>query len=92
MMKVNWQGVIKRFGLSNFTNEVKLIPKHYQYPFGKGGYCISNFWPKKQVLSNEEIKQIVGFTDFENKNEEYARDIWLFLYRCSGINFTDLLW
>jgi integrase len=29
-------------------------------------------------------------TEFANKDEEYARDIWLFLYRCNGINFADL--
>ncbi len=77
--------------INYFTHEVKLIPKHYQYPFGKGGYSISTFWPKKQVLTNEEIKMIVDCTDFISKDEEYARDVWLFLYRCNGINFADLL-
>ena len=77
--------------INYFTHNVKLIPKHFQYPFGKGGYSISSFWPKKQVLTNEEIKSVVDFKDFANKEEEYARDIWLFLYRCSGINFADLL-
>lgn len=30
-------------------------------------------------------------TEFDSKKEEYARDIWLFLYRCNGINMADLL-
>lgn len=77
--------------LNYFIHNVKLIPRQYQYPFGKGGYSISTFWPKKQVLSNEEIKRIVEFKEFANKDQEYARDIWLFLYRCNGINFADLL-
>ncbi len=25
------------------------------------------------------------------QKEEYARDIWIFLYKCNGINFADLL-
>jgi len=81
----------KKSVINCFTHDLKLIPKHYSYPFGKGGYSISSFWPKKQVLSNDEIISIVEFTDFASKEEEYSRDVWLFLYRCSGINFADLL-
>jgi site-specific recombinase XerD len=77
--------------INYFTNEVKLIPKGYEYPFGKGGYVISSYFPSKLVLKEKEIKSIVEFNDFENKKQEYARDIWLFLYRCNGINFADLL-
>jgi integrase len=29
--------------------------------------------------------------EFVSKEQEYARDIWLFLYRCNGINMADLL-
>ena len=39
----------------------------------------------------EEIQAIAELTDFETKEQEWARDIWLFLYRCNGINFVDLL-
>jgi len=77
--------------INYFTKEVKLIPKTYEYPFGKGGYSIQSFYPKKLVMKNHEIKSVVDFTDFENPQQKYARDIWLLLYRCNGINFADLL-
>ncbi len=41
-------------------------------------------------MTNDEIKKVAELKEFESKQEEYARDIWLFLYRCNGINFTDL--
>jgi integrase len=28
---------------------------------------------------------------FDTPAQEYARDVWLFLYLCNGINFADLL-
>ena len=77
--------------INYFTKVVKLIPKSYEYPFGKGGYSIQSFFPKKLVMKNHETKLVVDFTDFETPQQEYARDIWLFLYRCNGINFADLL-
>lgn len=72
-------------------NEHKLIPKTYQYPFGKGGYSVKSFFPKKRVITKDEIKTLVDLKDFKDPAQEYARDIWLFLYRCNGINFVDLL-
>ena len=77
--------------INYFTNEKKVIPLQYEYPFGRSGYSIKNFFPKKIVLSNDEIKSIVEYKDFDTPAEEYARDIWLFLYRTNGINFADLL-
>lgn len=77
--------------INYFMLEKKIIPKTYEYPFGRGGYSIKSFWPKKLVLSNTEIQKVVDFKDFDNKDQEYARDIWLFLYRANGINFADLI-
>jgi integrase len=42
-------------------------------------------------LENEEIKSVVEMKDFDSPKEEYARDIWLMLYRCNGSNYADLL-
>ena len=39
----------------------------------------------------EEIQKVVDLKDFDSPEQKYARDIWLFLYRCNGINFIDLL-
>jgi len=77
--------------INYFMKKNKLIPSSYSYPFGKGGYSICEYFPKKQVLSNEEISKIVNLKDFKNLEEEFARDIWELLYRCNGINFADLL-
>lgn len=42
-------------------------------------------------MSNAEIKKVVQFKKFENKEQEFARDIWLFLYRANGMNYADLI-
>jgi len=77
--------------INYFIYEKKTIPSTYPYPFGKGGYSISSTWPKKQVLKNSEIKKVIALKDFKNSEQEFARDVWVFLYRANGINFADLL-
>lgn len=72
-------------------NITKFIPQDYEYPFGAGGYGIRTYFPSKVVLRAEEIQAIAELKEFETKKQEWARDIWLFLYRCNGINFVDLL-
>ncbi|RVU24151.1 hypothetical protein EOJ36_09500 [Sandaracinomonas limnophila] len=72
-------------------NVTQFIPQGYKYPFGAGGYGIKTVLPTKIVLSADEIKAIAELNEFETKEQEWARDIWLFLYRCNGINFIDLL-
>jgi integrase len=74
-----------------FINEEKVIPETYQYPFGKGGFSIQNYFPRKLVLTNSEIASVIELKEFTSNQEEYARDIWEMLYRCNGINFADLL-
>ncbi|MBU1012054.1 MAG: tyrosine-type recombinase/integrase [Bacteroidetes bacterium] len=77
--------------INYFSNEDNIIPTSFKYPFGKGGYSISSYYPRKLVMTNDEIKKVAELNEFESVQEEYARDIWLFLYRCNGINFADLL-
>jgi integrase len=72
-------------------NITKFIPQDYEYPFGAGGYGIKTYFPSKAVLRAEEIQAIAELNEFETEEQEWARDIWLFLYRCNGINFVDLL-
>lgn len=75
----------------NYQMKVKKsLPKDYEYPFGKGSYIISSYFPSKIVLSDEEIKKIIEFKDFSTEDQKYARDVWLTLYRMNGINFVDL--
>jgi integrase len=77
--------------INHFMYVDKRIPKDNQYPFGRAGHTIRNFRNRKQVMSNAEIQKVVEFSDFENKDWEYARDIWLILYRANGMNYADLL-
>jgi integrase len=74
-----------------FTHEKKTIPKSYEYPFGPGGYSIKSFYGRKLVMTNDEIQKVIDFDEFDNAAQEYARNVWLFLYRTNGINFADLL-
>ena len=77
--------------INHHRNITKFIPQEYVYPFGGGGYVIRTYFPSKVVLRAEEIQAIAELNDFETNEQEWARDIWLFLYRCNGINFVDLL-
>jgi len=77
--------------INHFMYVDKRLPGDFKYPFGKGGYTIKNFRKSKPVMSNDEIQKVVDFNYFQNKEQEYARDIWLLLYRANGMNHADLL-
>jgi integrase len=77
--------------LNYYSKVKKLIPRDYEYPFSEVGYRIKNFIPAKLVMENEEIKSVVDMKEFDSPDQEYARDLWLLLYRCNGSNFVDLL-
>jgi len=80
-----------RLVINYFRDVVKIIPMEYEYPFGKGKFSVSNWFSDKAVLFEPEIKSIIELDEFDTKDMEYARDIWLLLYRCNGANFADLL-
>jgi integrase len=73
----------------NFNKQRKRIPVTYEYPFIE--YKVPNYIPPKFVISNEEISRIIECIEFKSSREEYARDVWVMLYRMQGINFVDLL-
>ena len=77
--------------INHFLYVDKKLPDGYRYPFGKGGYIIKNFRKSKPVMSNDEIQKVVDFNDLQNKEQEYARDIWMILYRANGMNHADLM-
>jgi len=78
--------------LINYTKDtLQILPKEYKYPYGGGGYTIGSYFPPKVVMSKEDIMKVVEMKEFDSPEQKYARDIWLFLYRCNGINFIDLL-
>ena len=43
--------------INYFSNEEIVIPTSYKYPFGKGGHSIQNYYPRKLVMTNDEIKK-----------------------------------
>ena len=86
----SWFRNLRRI-INYYSKVKKVIPRHYDYPFTEAGYQIKSYSPSKFVLTNDEIKSLVAFNDFETPQQEYARDTWLLLYRLNGINFVDLL-
>lgn len=76
--------------INYYSKTVKLIPSSYKYPFAHDGYKICDHFPKKEVLSSDDIKRFLNDPDLQNANEEYAHIIWVLLYLCNGINFADL--
>jgi integrase len=77
--------------INYFTHVVKIIPKEYEYPFGSGGFTVSGYFPSTQVIKELEIQSIIDLKEFETKEHEFARDVWVMLYRFNGANFADLL-
>jgi len=77
--------------INYFTHVVKTIPKEYEYPFGPGGFTVSGYFPSTQVLKEPEIQSIIDLKEFKTKEHEFARDVWVMLYRFNGANFADLL-
>jgi integrase/recombinase XerD len=62
------------------------------YPFGKGKnkYSIPTGENKKKALTLTEIAQIFNYAAPANSSEEMARDYWVFLYLCNGMNIKDM--
>jgi len=77
--------------INYFTFINRVIPKEYEYPFGKGGFTISSYFPSKQVLKESEIKSVIDLNEFKSDDHKFARDVWVLLYRLNGANFADLL-
>jgi integrase/recombinase XerD len=75
--------------INYFRFDVELIPLTYKYPFSRSGHILSNDLPEKDFLSEEELDKVISFKDFDSPEQEYALDVWRFLYRCGGINICD---
>jgi len=61
-----------------------------QYPFGKGKYEIPESRNIKKALNLRDLKKILQYTPVPDSREEWARDMWLFIYLCNGINPKDI--
>ena len=61
------------------------------YPFGSknGKYSIPTGQNIKKALTVEEIASIYNYNTNSNKTKDMAKDYWLFLYLCNGMNVKD---
>jgi len=61
------------------------------YPFGKNKnkYSIPTSKNTKKALTVDEIASIYNYEAELNSNREMAKDYWLFLYLCNGMNVKD---
>lgn len=61
------------------------------YPFGekKGKYSIPTGRNIKKALTLHEIGKIYHYQPQPGSTEEMAKDYWLFLYLCNGMNVKD---
>lgn len=57
------------------------------YPFGRGKYEIPSGENIKKALTIEEIARIYNYE--ATGTEAMARDYWMFLYLCNGMNVKD---
>ncbi|MEM0476766.1 MAG: site-specific integrase [Candidatus Aenigmatarchaeota archaeon] len=71
------------FNLQNIDKSV--------YPFGKGKnkYLIPTGKNIKKALSTHELAQIYNYNAPEGSTMQMARDYWIFLYLCNGMNVKD---
>lgn len=61
------------------------------YPFGnsKDKYSIPTSRNIKKALTLEEVARIYNYPATPGSTKEMARDYWLFLYLCNGMNVKD---
>ncbi|OQY92513.1 MAG: hypothetical protein B6D37_14570 [Sphingobacteriales bacterium UTBCD1] len=65
------------------------LTKEY-YPFGKRKYEIPTANNIKKALSLKDITSIYYFKPADGSTEAMAKDLWIFMYLCSGINVKDM--
>lgn len=65
------------------------VDKEKFYPFGKRKYRIPHTRRRKKALTIEDVEKIYFYTP-ANEYENRAKDYWLFMYLCNGINPKDV--
>jgi len=63
------------------------------YPFGKvkdRKYKIPTASNTKRALTLEEVAKIYNYESEPNSMEDLAKDYWLFMYLCNGMNVKDV--
>jgi integrase len=84
-------GIYLRSLRSLFNDAIadKLLTKDH-YPFGKRKYQIPTGRNIKKALTLAEIGKIYTYPAEPGSAEEMAKDYWLFLYFCNGMNVKDV--
>ena len=67
------------------------LPQDVIYPFGRYRYIIPEVRKAKTTLKRDEIVKILTCKNFENEDEEFARNLWVFQFYCNGVNLKDLI-
>jgi integrase len=67
------------------------LPQDVIYPFGRYRYVIPEVRNAKITLKRDEIIKLLTCKNFENEDEEFARNLWVFQFYCNGVNLKDLI-
>ncbi len=71
-------------------NRAKIDRSLYPFGDGRGKYSIPIGSNIKKALNLAEIAKIFHYTPEPNSSEEMAKDYWIFIYLCNGLNVKDL--
>lgn len=76
--------------LRTIYNAANLDKSLYPFGDGKGRYSIPTGRNVKKALTLDEVSQIFHYQPEPGTIEEMARDYWVFIYLCNGMNVKDL--
>lgn len=65
------------------------LMRREDYPFGRRKYIIPTPKQAKIALPAKQIRTILAYEP-ESKEEQRAKDIWVFSYFCGGMNINDI--
>lgn len=84
-------GIYLRSLRTLFNNAIAegMLTKDY-YPFGKKKYEIPTGKNIKKALSLADIELIYNYNSITGTPADKAKDLWIFMYLCNGINVKDL--
>jgi site-specific recombinase XerD len=84
-------GIYLRSLRTLFNNSISegMLTKEY-YPFGKKRYEIPTANNIKKALSINDIAKIYNYKPEPESMTDRAKDYWLFMYLCNGINVKDM--
>ena len=60
------------------------------YPFGKNKYRIPVGNNPKKAINRDELQRLLNYQPTPGSKEDWAKDMWIFILVCQGINPKDL--